>query len=200
MWTRRPAPHRPVLLLSAGLLLAAATGLGGSPAAWAHGDEDEIAAVDAVRQAIALLVDDPEDMEPITDKIADALESEETTGVDLALVERAQSSVGADRMMRARRLLERAIGARSDLAGIDMQPILRVPRGTYRLPLAVGLDTGTYVVTDELPGRGSLTGLDITLLALAVVLAATGLVLSVRLRPPDSVRSLRRQARPGGRT
>ena len=192
--TRKGRPRR----LVAGVLAALFAATVWIPPALAHGDEDEIPAADAIRQAIALIVNDSADMEAITDRISDALASDETTGVDVALAEQAMAALEADRMLRARRLLERAIGARTDLAGIGMRPILQVPRGVVRVPLAVGLDTGTFVVTDEMPGRGQLTLADITLLVLAGLLGVAGLLLSVRLRPPDSIRALRQRARLAG--
>lgn len=176
-------------------LLVAGTG-----AARAHEGEETAQAIESVRQGIALIVNEPDDMDMIADKVADALEAEDTTGVDLELVRDAKAALDLDQMMRARRLLERAIGARSDLAGTDVRPILHVPPGESTVPLAVGSETGTNVVTDELPGRGSLTGPDIALLGLAAGLAVAGVLLSVRFRPPDSVRELRRRARFAGGT
>lgn len=170
----------------------------GTGTARSHEGEETAEASESVRQAIALIVNEPDDMDMIADKVADTLEAEDTTGVDLELVTDAQAALDSDQMMRARRLLERAIGARSDLAGTDVRPILQVPPGESTVPLAVGSETGTNVVTDELPGRGSLTGADIALLGLAAGLAVAGVLLSVRFRPPDSVRELRRRARFAG--
>lgn len=197
MWSWRPACRRRGLLLAMAVLVLA--GLVGTPGAWAHEGEEAVKASEAVRQAIAYIVNDPGNMDAIDDKVGDALEAEDTSGADLGLVEQGRAALENDDMMRARQLLERAIGARSDLAGTDVQPILRVPPGSSTVPLAVGSETGTYVVTDELPGRGALTGADIVLLVLAGTLGIAGVALSVRLRPPDSVRTLRRQAKLAGR-
>ena len=171
----------------------------GSPAAFAHGGEETDQASEAVRQAIAYMINDPSNMDAISDKIGDSLEAKDTTGVDLATVKRAQAAVEGNHMMRARTLLEMAIGARSDMAGTDMRPILQVPRGSSTISLAVGSETGTSAVTDQLPGRGPLTGADVLLLVLAGLFAIGGVLLSMRLRPPDSIRALRRQARLAGR-
>lgn len=175
-------------------------GLLASPAAWAHEGEETAKASESVRQAIAYIVNDPDNMDMINDKVADALEAEDTSGCDLALVKQAQGALAKDDMMAARTLLEKSIGARSDLTGTDVQPILQVPPGSSSVPLAVGSETGTNVVTDELPGRAALTAADITLLVLAGLLAVVGVLVSVRLRPPDSVRTLRHRARLAGRT
>jgi hypothetical protein len=186
-------------LVALTVLVAAAT-IFTAPAAGAHGGETTASARGAVLQAIAYIVNDPGNMDAISDKVGDSLEAEDMSGVDVALVKKARVAVEANQMMRVRTLLERAIGARSDMAGTDMQPILQVPRGSSSLTLAVGTATGTNVVTDELAGRGSLTGADIVLLVLAGLLALTGVLLGFRLRPPDSVRTLRRRARATGGT
>jgi hypothetical protein len=153
----------------------------------AHEGEEGVAAVDDVRQAIAVIVNKPDDMETIEDKIGDALASENTEGVDVALVKEAQEALEGGDMGKVRDLLQRAVGARPDLAGSDVQPILHVP-------LALGEETGTTVVTDPLPGRGGLTSGDLTLLVVAGLVALAGLLFSVRSRPPDTVRALRQRA------
>ena len=192
--------YRAALRLVALTVLVAAATIFTAPAAGAHGGETTASAREAVLQAIAYIVNDPGNMDAISDKVGDSLEAEDMSGVDVALVKKAQVAVEANQMMRVRTLLERAIGARSDMAGTDMQPILQVPRGSSSLTLAVGTATGTNVVTDELAGRGSLTGADIVLLVLAGLLALTGVLLGFRLRPPDSVRTLRRRAKATGGT
>jgi len=170
-----------------------------APAAAAHGGETTANASEAVRQAIAYIVNDPDNMEAIADKVGDSLEAEDTSGVDLKLVAKAQAAVEGNHMMRARSLLEQAIGARSDMAGSNMRPILQVPPGSSTIPLAVGEESGTFVVTDELAGRGALTGADMALLVVAAILGVAGVLLSIRLRPTDSIRSLRSQAKLAGR-
>jgi hypothetical protein len=156
-------------------------------AAAAHEGEAESTALDDVRQAIAVIVSKPGDMEVIEDKIGDALESEDQEGVDVAVVEQAKEALEGDDMAKVRDLLERAIGARPDLAGTDVRPILHVP-------LVTGEETGTTVVTDELPGRGGLTGGDVTVLVLVGLVALGGVLLSIWWRPADSVGELRRRA------
>lgn len=173
-----------------GLVVLVASLLGvlawAGPAA-AHEGEAASAAIDDVRQAIAVIVNKPTDMDTIEDKIGDALESEDKEGVNVALVQQAKDTLESNDMMKVRDLLQTAIGARPDLSGTDVRPILHVP-------LVTGEETGTTVVTDALPGRAGVTGTDITLLVLAGGLALAGLVLSVRWRPADSVGALRRRA------
>ena len=167
--------------------------------AWAHGDEGAVPARQDVLQAIAYIVNSPDDMDSVKDKVADALESKDADGVDVALVKQAQAAVDREDMMGARELLQRSIGARADVTGRNVQPILQVPTGSDDAQLATGEETGTTVVTDELPGRGALTRPDVALLVLAVIVGAAGIVLSIRLRPADSIHALRQSAQPAGR-
>jgi hypothetical protein len=111
----------------------------------------------------------------------------------MALVKKAKEALDADDMMKVRDLLQHAIGARPDLTGTDVRPILQVPKGESTVPLATGDQTGTNVVTDQLLGRGGLIGTDVTLLVLAGLVALAGLVFSVRSRPADT--TFRRRCR-----
>ncbi len=162
--------RRALLVGLAGLLLLLL-----APAAHAHEAEEEVPARALVRQAIALIRTQPEQVEAILDKMADALQAEDTEGVDLALVERAQAAFRAGDLHRAQDLLEEAIGAR--------------PHGSVG---ATGEEAG------EAPGETGAAGLheralegtagrwantpEALLLAVAGVLAAAGLVVSWRMR------------------
>lgn len=80
-------------------------------AALAHEEEEQVPARTLVKQAIALLRGQPEQVEAIEDKIHDALEAEDTEGVDLELVERAAAAFEDGELHVAQDLLEEAIGA-----------------------------------------------------------------------------------------
>ncbi len=82
-----------------------------SSAAVAHEGEEELPAKTLVEQAIALLRGQPEQADAIEDKIHDALEAEDSEGVDLELVERADEAFEAGRLHEAQDLLEESIGA-----------------------------------------------------------------------------------------
>ncbi len=110
-----------------GSVLAVIAALAG-PAA-AHEGEATVAAVDDVRQAIAVIVNKPTDMETIEDKIGDASKSGDNDGVDMALVQQAKDAFEGDDMMKVRDLLQRAIGASPDLTGTDVRPILQGAKG-----------------------------------------------------------------------
>jgi osmotically-inducible protein OsmY len=186
---RRPRLRRALVLLVS--LVGVFAGAG--PAS-AHEGEEAAAAIDDVRQAIAVIVNKPTDMDTIEDKIGDALKSKDQDGVDTALVKQAMDALEDNDMVKVRDLLQRAIGAQPDLTGTDVRPILQVAEGESTVPLATGEQTGTNIVTDELSGRGGLTGADVTLLVLAGLVALAGLIFSVRSRPADTVRALRRRA------
>lgn len=163
------------------------------PPSQAHEGEG-VSAREGVLQAIAYLVSSPGDMEAVEEKIADAQEAEDTSGVDLTLVRRAESALVDGDMMLARALLQRAVGAGTDMSGADMRPILQVPPGADTVPLATGEATGTSIVTDEMAGREGLTRTDLGLLGAATGLVLAGLWLSHRFRPAHSIHRLARAA------
>lgn len=183
-------PRRAVVVLAAVATLLA---LAASAPAAAHEGEEGGARL-AVLQAIAYLVSSPENMDPIEDKIADALASEDADGVDLGLVQQAADAVEAERMAQARVLLQEAIGARSDLRGTAVQPILHLPGEPAPEDPATGAATGTSVVITEMAGRGALDGTDLTLLAIAGASMLLGGWLGLRFRPAHSVHQLRHVA------
>lgn len=82
-----------------------------SSAAMAHEGEEELPAKTLVEQAIALLRGQPEQADAIEDKIADALEAEDSEGVDLGLVRQAGEAFELGRLHEAWDLLAESIGA-----------------------------------------------------------------------------------------
>lgn len=162
--------------------------------AFAHGDEGGVPARESVLQAIAYVVNTPDDMDMITDKLNDAKESQDQEGVDIAEVDQALQALDKGDMPQVRLLLEQSIGARADLSGLDVRHVLQVAPGASTVSLATGEQPGTQIVTDELTGRGALTGGDAALIAIAAVAAAAGALLGWTFRPAHSVHALRRQA------
>lgn len=122
----------------------------------ADGGED-VTAGEFVEQAIGLLRGQPDQVDLIEDRIADALEDDETEGVDLALVEEAGVAFDERRLQDALELLQRSIGE---------EPVPASPKDR---------ETG-----------GGLEGPEGTagpvLLAVAVLLAASGLLIVRRVR------------------
>lgn len=163
-------------------------------AAFAHGDEGGVPARESVLQAIAYVVNTPDDMDMITDKLTDAKESEDQEGVDIAEVDQAIQALDRGDMPQVRLLLEQSIGARADLSGLDVRHVLQVAPGGSTVSLATGEQPGTLIVTDELTGRGPWSGTDSALIGIAVAAAAAGVLLGWRFRPAHSVHTLRHQA------
>jgi len=144
------------------------------------GESDEASVL--VRQGIALIVNTPDDMEGIEDKIKDAQEVQNKEGVKIELVEQAGEAFEQGDLHRTRSLLEQSIGARPHLGGSDIPPI----RETSNLGsgvLATGEQTGTNVAIDPLePDRG-LDGGAWALLAASLGLVLLGGWLALRWRP-----------------
>jgi len=164
----------------AAMAVATALALAGPAGADEPGESDESAQL--VRQAIALIVNTPGDMEGIEDKIVDAQEAQNQEGVDLALVAEAEEAFEREDMHEVRLLLERSIGAQPHSGEQDPLPIGET-RGTPGMEMATGAETGIDVVTDELEPDRDLSGTDgLGLVALAA-LAAAGVWLALRFRP-----------------
>ena len=143
--------------------------------AWAHGPEDTGRAYDLVRQAIALIVNTPDDMDAIADKVNDAMEAEDSSGVQITLVKQAEQAMEAGDLHQTRALLEKSIGARVHTDASEPVPIGQ--------PAPVGADTGTVAAVDPMPGRSGIDGSDWIMLALSVVVGVGGIALSLELRP-----------------
>lgn len=171
---RRPAVVAALATLVMLLVLA------GPAAADEPGESDESGQL--VREAIALIVNTPGDMEGIKDKIVDAQEAPKQEGVDLELVAQAQEAFEREDMHEVRSLLERSIGAQPHRGDRDPLPIGET-RGTPGMAMATGAQTGIDIVTDPLDPDRELSGADVVgLLALALV-AAVGGWLALRFRP-----------------
>lgn len=167
-------------------------------AASAHGDNESDESKVLVQQAIALIVNTPDDEMSIEERITDALEAPHTEGTDIAMVRQAMAAFDSGDMDRARTLLQTSIGAGPYL-GEGLPPEVGETTGEPGQPLyAVGEATGTTIVLDELdPGRDFDAG-DVVLLLLSGLSIVVGLGLAWRYRPKDTVRQLRRTLRAGG--
>ena len=82
-----------------------------STAVLAHEDEKVASAKTKVEQAIALIREEPDEMNAIMDYVKDSLEAEDTSGVNLDLVKQAGAALDANDMDRAEVLLEESVGA-----------------------------------------------------------------------------------------
>ena len=106
-----PVPGRYRFVRSLVALAALALALGSTSTAVAHEGEEEVPALEFTHQAIAIIRSQPELVGEIEERIADAIESEDTDGVDLANVEAALESFEDGDMVETELLLEQAIGA-----------------------------------------------------------------------------------------
>lgn len=152
--------------------------LAGARPAAAHEPGESAEASELVRQAIALIVNTPDDTEAIEDKVADAQEVEDQEGVDVALVRRAGEAYEAGDLHEARTLLERSIGARPHLGGSDVAAIGEVSEGNA----ARGAEPGEAPILDPLD-TGGIDGGDAVAIAVGAGLVAAGVVLAVLWRP-----------------
>lgn len=157
----------------------------------AESDESRV----LVQQAIALIVNVPDDPMAIGERIDDALEAEDTEGTDLAYVEKARAALSDGDLEQSRDLLETAIGA-GPYVDQGVPPAIGEISGEPGQPsFAVGSESGTTVVLDELAPGADLDGGNGLLLALSGLVFVAGLLLAWRFRPEDTVRQLRRRAR-----
>lgn len=144
-----------------------------APPAFAHEGEEQPAKT-SVLQAIAVIEAQPELTDTIADKIGDALDAEDTDGVDLDLVAQAQNAFDAGDLTRTETLLEEAVGS------CPGAPVIYVPPRPRAAPPAAPCPVPQHV--PALAG-GRLGGAEGGgLIAGAVVLAAAGSLLAVRIR------------------
>lgn len=165
---------RAVVLLGA---LTMAVLVGAMPAAADEPGESTIAH-HLVREAIALIVNTPGNMDAVREKVGDALEVEDQEGVDIALVRQADEALAAGDMHEARALLERSIGARPHVGASDVAPIGEVSEH----PMARGGEPGDAPILDPLDTSG-IEGGDAAAIATGAVLALVGILLGWRWRP-----------------
>ncbi len=162
-------------LVVAALSVVLLTGAG--PAAADEPGESTVAR-ELVRQAIALIVNTPGNMEAIEEKVGDALEVDDQEGVDIALVRRADDALDAEDLHEARSLLEESIGARPHLGATDVASIGEISGDQT----ARGAEAGEAPILDPLD-TGDVDGGDAAAIVLGVALASAGLLLGWHWRP-----------------
>jgi hypothetical protein len=158
-----------------GLVIALALSVGWIAPASAHGGDESMEGYLLVQQALGHLAHDKTDagVDLAMEKIDDALAAEDQDGVDVAELEAAQAALEAGEVVQAQQQLQESIA-----------------EALSALEPAVGEETGTTIVLDPLPGRGSLTAFDWALLVLSFVTLAAGLGLAWIFRPKDTVHDL----------
>jgi len=145
--------------------------------AWAHAGsgETEVGYV-LVQQALGHLAHDKtaSGMDAAMEKIGDVEKTKDQAGVNIAEVEQAKAAMEAGKAVEAQTLLQHSI-----------------TEAVSKLMPAVGEETGTKVVADPLPGRGSLGGTGWAFLAASLLLLVLGGGLAYRFKPADTVGELR---------
>src|SRR5665647_1992392 len=161
------------------ILLICVLALGGALSAlpaWAHGEGESEEGYLLVQQALGHLAH-ATTIDGVTlamEKIDDALGTEDQEGVDVAELRQAKAALEAGQTEQGRALLQHSIS-----------------EAVSQLEPATGEETGTTVVLDPLPRRGSLTGADWGVLATSVALVLLGGGLAWHFGPVDSVSQLR---------
>lgn len=166
--------------------------------AWAddpgHDGQD---AKDLVLQAIALIVNTPDDHEAIEHRIEEALEASDHEDVDLEHVTHAAEALEKDDLRATRDFLQSAIGAGPFVGTGEPKPIREGTGEPGHPAYAVGGESGTVVVLDEYrPDRGLDAG-NLVLVLLSAAAVIGGGLLAWWFRPADTVRPLRRSGESG---
>lgn len=187
--------HR--MKIAGGVLVAGLILVGAGPARAHEGAESDRAA-DLVRQAIALVVNEPTKLADAREKIADARAAKDQTGVDASFLEPADGALAAGDAHQGRAFLEAAVGARPHTGTADPAPIRETTtalgdepaapagiatEGTPPMRMATGAESGTEVVTEPLDARPHLNGGDWALLFGSLVIGLFGVYLGLRFRP-----------------
>lgn len=167
-------------LMRAVVLLAALTTavLVGAVPAMADEPGESTVAHHLVREAIALIVNTPRNMDAVREKVGDALSVDNQKGVDIALVRQADKALAAGDMHEARDLLERSIGARPHQGASDVVPIGEVSQHQ----MARGGEPGDAPILDPLD-TSDISGADAAALAVGAILALLGILLGWHWRP-----------------
>ena len=166
-------------LLAVLLVCVVAVGsvLVGSPAAADEPGETTVGYL-LVQQALGHLAHDTSmaGIDLATEKIDDALATQDRDGVDVTMLQQAKDALGAGQVSQGQALLQRSIAA-----------------ALAQLGPAVGEETGTKIVLGALPGRSGLSGTDVAFLAVSVLVLLLGVGLAWRFRPRDNIEELRRR-------
>lgn len=181
-----------------------------APAAGHPQEEANDPARALVQQAIALIVNAPDDVAAIEEHIHRAQEAPDQEGVDPELLEQAEAALTGGDLSRTKDLLLDSIGARPASGADPPAPIRETPPeaaqeedgheaaegpagGEPASPgFAVGAEPGTTVLLEAYEPSARFDGEGITLLALSVLVVAAGAFLSWRGGPLYGVRQPRR--------
>jgi hypothetical protein len=151
------------------LVLALAT------AALAHMGEENVPAFTDVQEGIAILAGQPELMDNAIDKVHDALDSNDQSGVDVTLVKQASAALSRNDASAALLLLERSIGA------CPGAPVLN-PVAPPRSPAPLSSPCPNPQHLEGLSGSAVGGAQETVFLVLAFAMIITGVLLVRRIR------------------
>ena len=176
-----PRHHPFVRRVALAVMVAVGSPAGLASPAMAHEGEESVPAITDVQEAIAILAEHPGSFpvaqvaEHAMDKVGDALESNETRGVLLDLVQQAKDALDAGRNEDALTLLERSIGACPGAPVIEPENAPRTPP-----PLSSPCPSVAHLqALDRTPVGGAE---EPVLLAVSAVLILAGLALARKIR------------------
>jgi hypothetical protein len=184
------SPRR-LLAVTAAVMLTALVAL--APAASAHGGDETDKAAVLVRQAIAVMVNEPDNAAAAADKLNDASTASDQTGVEANLLSEAKAALEAGDMHKARSLAEESIGAQPHLATAEPPAIGETTPTFAGMPgggasgaamtMAAGAEPGQATFSDPLEVRPELTGRNWAVLAGSIIAGLVGVYLVLRFRP-----------------
>jgi hypothetical protein len=167
--------------IRAGLTLAttAALLIGASPRVSAHGGGDTSnKSADYVRQSIAYLVNMQSDagMDMAEDKMHDAMNAPDHTGVDMDDIARAHDAYHAGSMDVCIAYLEASIGVQPQSSDIKAAAV-----AMDNMP-AMGAEPGNVLIPQPLDGARDLSGASLAALVVSIVSIVAGALLALRTR------------------
>jgi hypothetical protein len=165
-------PHGLCLLLRSIVLAWLAVAALAAPAS-AHEGEEKVPARTQVQVAVALITTQPEQMDLAADRINDAIEAEDQSGVDIDRVKQAQAAFRAGDVPRTELLLEQALGA------CPGEPVVNPAGVRAKLPQTPCPTPAHELALGRVRPQG--TALPV-LLSVGAVLALGGMVLARRIR------------------
>ena len=176
--TRRQPASRGWRTALMATILVVLGGVASAAPAWAHGTGETKEGYVLVQQALGHLGHDggKAGVDGAMEKIKDTLDTTDQVGVNIAQVKEAQMALDAGKVEAGRALLQKSI-----------------TEAVSQIMPATGEETGTTVVPAEVPGRGSLNGLQWAFLGISVLLLLAGSALAQRFRPADNLAALRRR-------
>ena len=171
MGVLRPARVAAILATTATLMIGLA------PRVSAHGaDDTSNRSADYVRQCITYMVSTA-DLDMAHDKMHDAMDASDRSGVDIQDVELAHDAFHAGDMHHAQAYLEASIGVQPHISGVTPATV------STDAMAAVGAEPGTVFIDQPLDGVRTLSGVNLAALLLSILALVSGVVIALRTRP-----------------